>query len=114
MLNASGLTPTCPRATMAAKRVVEDEMRTRQSRREFVAGAGAASLGLLAGCGRLPWQAQPPPRVARIGYLSASNASHPYFVAFGQGMGDLGYVEGQNLLIEAREAEGQPARLAAL
>src|SRR5205823_15048044 len=41
-------------------------------------------------------------------------AFHPYFVAFGQGMSELGYIEGQNLYIEAREAEGQPARLPAL
>jgi len=28
------------------------------SRRQFVQGAGVAGLGLLAGCGRLPWQAR--------------------------------------------------------
>ena len=39
------------------------------SRRQFVLGAGAAGLGLLAGCGRLPWQAQPPAKVPRIGLL---------------------------------------------
>src|SRR5262249_8580026 len=41
------------------------------SRRRFVQGAGAVGLGLLAGCGRLPWQApsavQPPRRLYRIG-----------------------------------------------
>jgi hypothetical protein len=43
------------------------------SRRAFV--AGAAGLGLAAGCGRLPWEAQPPPKVPplqRIGVLSFS------------------------------------------
>ena len=31
------------------------------SRRRFVQGVGVAGLGLLAGCGRLPGQAGPPP-----------------------------------------------------
>ena len=83
----------------------------RLSRRQFV--VGAAGIGLVGGCGRLPWQA-PPPRVARIGYLSASNAFHPYFVAFGQGMSELGYIEGQNLVIEWRFAGNQPEQLSEL
>src|SRR5205823_5715835 len=41
----------------------------RLTRRAFVLGAGAGGLGLLAGCGRLPWQA-PPAKVPRIGFLS--------------------------------------------
>jgi len=43
---------------------------SRLSRREFVVGAGAASLALVAGCGRLPGQAQrSPARVPRVGML---------------------------------------------
>src|SRR5262249_9397026 len=34
-------------------------------------------------------------------------------VAFRQGLRDLGYVEGRNLVIEYRDAEGKPERLAA-
>src|SRR5829696_3140311 len=41
---------------------------SRVSRRQFV--ASAAGLGLVAGCGRLPWQAQEAPKVHRIGFLS--------------------------------------------
>ena len=37
----------------------------RWSRRRFVQGAGAVGLGLLAGCGQWPGQAQPAPKVAR-------------------------------------------------
>jgi putative ABC transport system substrate-binding protein len=71
-----------------------------------VVGAGAAGLGLLAGCGRLPWQA-PPPRVPRIGFLSGSSqelqlGAEPFL----QGLHDYGYVEGQNLTIEWRFADG--------
>jgi putative ABC transport system substrate-binding protein len=85
----------------------------RWSRRQFVQGVGLGGLALLAGCGRLPWQADSP-RVARIGYLDGGYDSHPYFEAFRQGMRDSGYVEGQNLVIEGRWAEGQAERLPAL
>jgi putative ABC transport system substrate-binding protein len=52
----------------------------------------------------------------RIGYLgSASSATAPDLVAaFRQGLHDLGYVEGQNITIEYRWADGQVERLPAL
>jgi putative tryptophan/tyrosine transport system substrate-binding protein len=74
---------------------------SRVSRRAFVVGAGG--LGLLAGCGRLPGQAQAPMRVPRIGYLSAARASP----GIEQGLNDLGYVHGQSLILESRLAGGQ-------
>lgn len=48
-----------------------------------------------------------------IGYVSASvRANHaPSFQAFRQGLSDLGYVEGENIVIEARYAEGKAAKL---
>jgi putative ABC transport system substrate-binding protein len=64
-------------------------------------------LGLLAGCGRLPWQAQAPTRVPRIGVLQIGD-DNP---AFGQALQELGYVDGRNLIMERRYAEGQAARL---
>jgi putative tryptophan/tyrosine transport system substrate-binding protein len=85
----------------------------RPTRRQFVQAVGVVGLGLLAGCERLPGQTQAP-RVARIGYLDGGNSSHPYFEAFRQGMRDIGYVEGQNLVIERRWAEQRPERLPAL
>jgi putative ABC transport system substrate-binding protein len=84
---------------------------SRLSRRQFV--LGAASVGLLAGCGRFPWPSQAP-RVARIGWLGGNNASNPNFAAFRQGLQDLGYVEDQNVRIEARWAEGRGDRFPAL
>src|SRR4051794_41850492 len=79
------------------------------SRRRLVQDAGVAGLGLLAGCGRLPWQAQPPPRVPRIGFLRGSEGDGGY-AALEQGLQELGYVEGHSILIERRGAPGQPAR----
>src|SRR5262245_51217409 len=60
-------------------------------------------------------EAQPPAKVARIGVLMFSaTPSSPQAEAFRQGLKEHGYVEGQNLVIEWRWAEGQPERLPAL
>jgi putative tryptophan/tyrosine transport system substrate-binding protein len=87
---------------------------TRYTRRQVVQGAGAVGLGLLAGCGRWPGQAQQPaPKVPLIGWLGSTTRGGPSANrdAFWQGMQELGYVEGQNVLVETRFAEGQGARL---
>jgi putative ABC transport system substrate-binding protein len=66
----------------------------------------------------LATEAQPPSTVARVGFLVAASFSSPRaratFTAFEQGLRDLGYVEGQNLVIEFRNAEGNVERLPAL
>src|SRR4051794_6961703 len=82
------------------------------TRRRFVAGAGAAGLGLLAGCGRLPGQAAPPAKVPRIGVLQGSAPATDTGAATGlqQGLQALGYVDGQNVHIEWRYTEGQSTR----
>jgi putative tryptophan/tyrosine transport system substrate-binding protein len=51
-----------------------------------------------------------------IGYLSGSSAgpSAPFVAAFHQGLSETGYVEGQNVAIEYRWAEGSYERLPAL
>src|SRR5262245_8501696 len=54
--------------------------------------------------------AQEPKKNARIGFLSVGSASSVYpegIKAFRQGLRDLGYVEGQNLFIDWRFAEGK-------
>src|SRR5437867_901086 len=68
-------------------------------------------LSLLA----VPLAAAAPPagKVWRMGYLVAGS-SRGIHEAFRQGLRDLGYVEGQNLTIETRYAEGQLDRLPAL
>ena len=52
-------------------------------------------------------------QMARIGYLVLNLDVNPRNRdAFRQGLRDLGYVEGRNLVIEYRDAEGKPERLA--
>lgn len=55
-------------------------------------------------------------KVARVGYLSTLPAAvdAPNREAFRQGLRALGYVEGQNLAIEARHADGNAERLPGL
>src|SRR4051795_4129167 len=51
-----------------------------------------------------------------IGFLSSTSSgpSAPYMAAFHQGLRETGYIEGQNVAIEYRWAEGQYGRLPAL
>ncbi len=64
------------------------------------------TLGIL---GALAAAAQQPPRVARIGWMSLATptAPAPFLEAFRQGMRDLGYVEGQNFVLEPRYTGGK-------
>jgi putative ABC transport system substrate-binding protein len=59
-------------------------------------------------------EAQPAATIARIGYLGRSPANPHLHEAFLQGLRDLGYVEGRNIVIEYRDAEGKIERLPAL
>jgi ABC-type uncharacterized transport system substrate-binding protein len=61
-------------------------------------------------------QAQQPQKVPRIGYLSSVSPSvvSDRIEAFRQGLRELGYVEGKNIVIEWRHAEGKLDRLSEL
>jgi putative tryptophan/tyrosine transport system substrate-binding protein len=61
-------------------------------------------------------EAQQPKKVPRIGYLAVASASTipARTEAFRQGLRELGYVEGKNIVIEYRSAEGKPDRLPAV
>jgi putative tryptophan/tyrosine transport system substrate-binding protein len=95
-----------------------DRRGSRLSRRDFVAGGGVAGLGMLAGCGRLSWQGEPPPKLPRVGvllpYTQDSAASLEMLQPFWAGLQDWGYAEGQNVLLEYRYSGGQNDRLPAL
>jgi len=62
--------------------------------------------------------AQPSAQVPRVGYLNPGSSADPMrqrrLEAFRQGLRELGYVEGQNIAIESRWAEGKDDRLPAL
>jgi putative ABC transport system substrate-binding protein len=87
---------------------------SRLSRRGFV--LGAAGLGLLAGCGRWPWQAQQAARVPRIGFLAPGTyeGRAPLIEGLLEGLRELGYTDGQNIALEYRFSEGDDERLLAL
>jgi putative tryptophan/tyrosine transport system substrate-binding protein len=72
----------------------------------FALGSILLALGLSA-------QAQQPTKMARIGYLSPGDpVSRVYRIeAFRQGLKELGYIEGKNIIIEYRFAEAKPDRL---
>ena len=74
-------------------------------RRTFLAGTGTVLLAA-----PFAAEAQQAAKVARIGYLgTASNSDMSS--AFRQGLRELGWVEGQNIVIDYRSAEGRVDRL---
>ena len=56
-------------------------------------------------------EAQQPAKIPRVGLLRPGSSPDPYVDAFRQGLHELGYVEGRNINIEYRWAEGMSARL---
>ncbi|MBI3638062.1 MAG: ABC transporter substrate-binding protein [Candidatus Rokubacteria bacterium] len=58
-----------------------------------------------------PAVAQAPAAIPRVGFSLTGPASNLYLNAFRQGLRDLGYVEGKNIVVEVRAAEGRYERL---
>ncbi len=80
------------------------------NRRNFLYGL---TLGTLAA--PLAVSAQQAAKISRIGFLATNLAANPHTrESFLQGLRDLGYVEGRNVVIEYRDAEGKDDRLPAL
>jgi putative ABC transport system substrate-binding protein len=80
-----------------------------------IALTGILVLGLLVG--PLPAKAQQEGKVHRIGVLisvSPSVGAEPFLEGFRQGLGELGYVEGKNVVLEIRFGESKRDRVANL
>src|SRR5450631_1657483 len=75
-----------------------------------------ALIALASAAASRPSWAQQQGRVWRVGFLSPTSASvNPQYTgAFLQGMRELGYVEGKNLVIQWRFADGKLERLPGL
>ena len=58
-------------------------------------------------------EAQEPRKIPRIGFLSASSrsTSGPLYAAFLEGLQQIGFVEGKNIIIDSRWADGKAERL---
>ncbi len=82
------------------------------NRRTFL----TTSVGLVAAS--ITVEAQQPTNIFRIGVLGTYPPTSPEFAhlweAFDQGLRELGYIEGQNLVVERRFMEGNADRLPAL
>jgi putative ABC transport system substrate-binding protein len=78
-------------------------------RRDFIAllgGATAAAWAPAAG-------AQVPPKIPRIGYIAGGGGSmaERMVAALRQGLSELGYIDGQTIIVEFRSAEGRSERI---
>ena len=85
-----------------------------KTRRALVSSVAAA--GLIAGIGVGTGFAQPPKKQARIGFLNSSNLATTghWIQALRDGLGERGWVEGKNLSLDLRFAEGDANRNAPL
>ncbi len=82
-------------------------------RRKFI---GGVAIGVAAGPRAA--DAQKASKIARIGFLNTGSLDSPEYRAtldpFRQGLREFGYVEGRNIVIEARGADGKTERFSAL
>lgn len=83
-------------------------------RREFIPLAGVAVTWPLLG------RAQQAKNIPRVGWIILGSPAgavadiFSYYDSFRAGLGDLGYVDGRNIVLVARSAEGLPERLPGL
>lgn len=77
-------------------------------RREFIAAIGGAAALPFAACAQQPMPA--------VGFLRSTSLApfQPLGAALRQGLKETGFVEGQNVVVEARYADNQPDRLETL
>src|SRR5215468_3276266 len=76
-------------------------------RREFITLLSGVAVGW-----PLAASAQTQPKIPRVGYVFGSTpTAATYIEAFRQGLRELGYVEGQTIVLELRWAEGRLERM---
>ena len=97
-------------AILSAVTLAEAQLRQQKNMKKKITVLALSAM-LFALC--LPADAQQPTKIPQIGYLGgASLSAIPKRIeAFRQGLRELGYVEGKNIVIEWRWAEGKPDRL---
>jgi putative ABC transport system substrate-binding protein len=78
-------------------------------RREFI---GGLTVTLLAESRRA--FSQTPANLPRVGVLVSASPPHPFAEAFTRGLRNLGYTDGQNLVLDIRYSEGRSDRAAEL
>jgi hypothetical protein len=108
----SSVTGSGPHASYASAAKVPA---LRARRRRLLQGSlGLAGLGWLSGCGIPFGPAMKPARLHRIGFLSGNSAtssgSLAHVAAFRQGLRELGDVEGRDIVLDERHAEGLEER----
>ncbi len=83
-------------------------------RREFIAALGSATAWSLTARAQQP--IRPTTKTPQVGILMPGPAAHSVGTLgpFYQGLHDLGYIEGQSLSLELRNADWKPDRLPAL
>ena len=76
-------------------------------RREFISLLGGGSVAL-------PLAALAQPAMQLVGFLTAGSADAARVAAFRKGLNEIGYVEGQNVMVESHWLEGQYDQVPAL
>lgn len=76
-------------------------------------GRRAVLIGVLTTLLPSPTHAQKATTPSRIGWLSAGSEPDPFLDGFREGLRKLGYVDGQNIVVEVRHAHGDLERLRA-
>jgi putative tryptophan/tyrosine transport system substrate-binding protein len=86
--------------------------RSRFGRRPFLqSGLVLLGAGVLTGCAVGPFQTGAPSGMPRVGLLQFSTEVEEAIEAFRRGLAELGYVEGRNLTLDVRYAEGRLDRI---
>ena len=99
------------RARAALTRRAGTDTARRSTRRGFLLAAAGACCALLILTAPVGAASQPSTSVPRIGFLRHGSPPDPFAEGFRQGLRDLGYIEGKNIVVEYRWTEGKIERV---